>query len=424
MPSDRPGPGAQLGYNPAMHRFLVFAAALTLSASPLVSGCVMQPSQSEQQLQMQVPGTYVANVDGQQLQLVLNADGTGSVNGQPGTWSIQLGQIILSDGQNSVPASLSNGQLTVHMPEGAVVFVKQGAPAAGYAAAGQPGQMQGAAASTSAQPAMPATKFMPTGTLSGDVVAPAGSGAEFTVPDGWQHGMERQQDGSEAYAINAPSGQGKIVLMRRVLSGAEANQPVSALLRMAVAQMVGDVPVTEVVAPEDLDIRGQRGGRTIVRGNVGGTDLELYMGGVVVGQYGFVVASMYPTASESTMRPAVDTVLVTLKGSMPEENQQLKGQILGCWEKYEGSTDRTGSTTSSRKFGLNADGTYWFKSYSSVNAEGAGSVRSESSEQGRFRVEGSEVITTSDQGEVSSYTVVRQGGRLLVGGDKYLPCSG
>jgi hypothetical protein len=57
-----------------------------------------------------------------------------------------------------------------------------------------------------------------------------------------------------------------------------------------------------------------------------------------------------------------------------------------------------------------------------VSAEGAGSVSSDRSERGRFRVEGSTVVTVSEKGEVVSHTVSLQGGMLIINGSKYLPC--
>jgi hypothetical protein len=361
-------------------------------------------------------GTYRAEVEGESYELVLAPDGRGTINGTPGSWQLQYGQVLLSDGQDTVLARMQGRDLVIDMPEGTVVFVRQAGAAVGPAAAVGYGPT-GMAPPAAAQP------FEPTGTLAGEVVAPAGTGAEFTVPDGWTHGPRREADGSEVYALSPEGGGAGIVISRRPLSPAQAAQRPSALLNEALQQLLQGVPVTPVVAAEDLTVAGQPAARTIVRGQQNGQELELYAAGVVAHGYGFLLASMYPTSSADQIRPAFETVLSTFRGSVPPENTELRAQLLGCWKQYSGNTDRSGSTSSSRKLGLQPDGTYWWRSSSHVSAEGAGSVSSGSSDQGRFRVEGNTVLTTSDNGEVGSYTVALQGRALFVNGEKYLPCN-
>lgn len=386
-------------------------------------GCVPQGGASGASGQSaDLAGTYRAQVDGESFELVLAPDGRGTINGTPGTWQLQYGQVVLSDGTDTVLARMQGRDLVIDMPEGSVVFVRQGGAAVSQAPAVGPGPAIGYG-SPNVTPPAPAKPFEPTGTLAGEVVTPAGTGAEFTVPDGWTHGPKREADGSEVYALAPEGGGAGIVISRRPLSPAEAAQRPSALLTQALQQLLQGVPVTPVVAAEDLTVAGQPAARTIVRGQHNGQELELYAAGVVAHGYGFLLASMYPASSAEKIRPAFETVLSTFRGSVPPENTELRTRLLGCWEQYEGNTDRTGSTSSSRKLGLQADGTYWWRSRSSVSAEGAGSVSSGSSDQGRFRVEGNTVLTTSDKGEVGSYTVALQGLALFVNGEKYLPCS-
>ena len=398
---------------------------LLLGLSLSATACAMQ-TPAQQQLASHAPGTYSTTAaDGQRYELVLNPDGSGHLNGQPGTWQVQMGRIFISDGQNYVPADLVGDQLTVHLPDGAVVFVREGggAVAQGGAAGGVAGQGGGVAGGAGgAAPAGPAKKFQPEGTLAGDVVAPAGSGAEFTVPDGWTHGPTRSQDGSEAYGIQNKTGAG-MVITRKVLSATEQRTPVSTLLQQSLQKEIGNHPVEVVVPAEDLDIAGQRAARTILRGDLNGRQMELYFAGVVVGHYGFVMGALYESSASSQVRPAVDTVLSTFRGSIPEENQQLRSQLLGCWEHYEADTSVNGSFNTTTRISLQPNGTYSYRYYSSVTGSAGMGGTSEKSDSGRYRVEGNTVVGVSDQdGSVSSYTAQLQGGILYLNGTKYLPC--
>src|SRR5262245_13144669 len=84
----------------AILRAMRFVAFLAVAALAALSGCIVQSNpQAEQDFRMQVPGRYLAEVDGQQAELILNADGTGSLNGVQGQWQIQAGMLMLSDGQ-------------------------------------------------------------------------------------------------------------------------------------------------------------------------------------------------------------------------------------------------------------------------------------------------------------------------------------
>jgi hypothetical protein len=379
-------------------------------------GCAMQQNPGQEEGQMHIPGTYVTQgPDGERYALVLNPDGTGHINGQPGTWQVQFGRIFLSDGQNYVPADLVGDQLTVHLPDGAVVLVREsggGAVAAGQVAGGAP--------------AAPAAKFAPEKTLAGDVVALQGTGAEFTVPDGWSHGPTKNQDGSEAYGLQPKDGSaGGIVLSRKILSGTEQKAPVPSLLQQAVQQLIAGREVETVLAAEELEIAGQRGARTILRGTISGRQMELYAAGVVVGHYGFLIAGLYEAGKSDEMRPAVDTVLSTFRGSVPAENAELRARLVGCWENFQSGNSGNGGFNSTTRLALRADGTYAYRYSSSVTGTGGGGAERDNQDAGRFRVEGNTVVGVSDRsGDGVSYQVSFQGGILYLGGAKYLPCNG
>jgi hypothetical protein len=407
-----------------MRRVVVLLVAIHLA-------CVMQTPQQEQDLRMRVPGSYVAvGPDGEQFRLVLGADGSGSLNGHPGTWQIQFGRIVLSDGENLVAADLVGDNLSVYLPEGQVVFVRegsQGAAVAGNAApgVGAPGHGAPGHGGGPASPARPAREFAPENTLAGDVVTPQGSGAEFTVPDGWSHGWQKNPDGSESYGIQSRKGgtDGTIALTRRLLSGGEQQVPVSQLLEQAVRELAGNTPYDVVVPAEDLLIVGQRAGRIVVRSNPGSGPLELYLAGVVVEHYGFVIAGIYQAGSADRMRPVVDTVLSTFRGSIPPENPQLRARLVGCWENNEFSGGGTGTGSSTTRISIAADGTYQYRHFTSIQVEGMGGTR-DNRDAGRYRVEGTTIVATSSQdGSVTSYDASFQGGMLYLNGVRYLPCS-
>ena len=216
-----------------------------------------------------------------------------------------------------------------------------------------------------------------------------------------------------------------MVITRKVLSAAEQRTPVSTLLQQALQAQIGNHPVQTVVAAEDLDIAGQRGARTILRGELNGRQMELYFAGVVVGHHGFLLAGLYEASASEKVRPAVDTVLSTFRGSVPEENQQLRAQLVGCWKHYQGETSaNSGSSSTNIRIVLSPDGTYTYRYAASVTASGGMGATDRTEDAGRYRVEGSSLVGVSDRdGSVSTFTVQFQGRMLFLSGRKYLPCS-
>lgn len=420
-----------------------FLASLVVCVC-LAASCIVQPPAQTPGggAQAQSPvGTYTGSYDEESYVLVLLGDGTARINESEASWTMTGNTIVFSDGAQSIMANYGGDHLSVYLPEGTVTFLRTvGAPVGGSPVAAAP-QVAGPAAvgpthvgsapsTPGVAPAPPAPRtapaayeYSPSNTLAGDVVTSELAAAEFTVPDGWTHGPKRDEQGGEQYTLAPKDGTGGIMLSRRPLGPSEAQQPASVLLSQALTQMAGGQAVNQVVPPEDITVAGKTGARAIIRASVGGTQLELYAAGIVAHGYGYVIAAVYPVDRAAALRPAVDTVIVTFRPRLPTENTGLRAQVLGCWEAYSGNTDRSGSSSTSRKFGLSADGRYWYRAHTYVNAEGAGSVSSDDTDEGRFRVEGSSVVTVSDKGQVGSYQVVRQGGMLMIDGTKFIPCS-
>jgi hypothetical protein len=391
------------------------------------AACMMPPTATEQDLRMRAPGTYVtAGPDGEPIRLTLNPDGSGDINGERGSWDIRFGRIILSDGQDAVAADLVGDQLSVYLPDGQLVFTREQAGGTQEGAFAGAGVSAAGGAPHAGSGGGPARPFAPEATLAGEEVAPKDSGAEFKVPDGWAHGFERDEQGNESYALR-PRGveDAGIALTRRVLTAAEQQTPVSQLLQQGLQEMVGQVSLHVVVPAEDLEVRGQRAGRTIVRAQPGRgqPEIELYLAGVVVEHYGFVIGAVYPADQADEMRPAVDTILSSFRGSVPPENAELRAQVLGCWSHFTSSTGGTGSGSSETRLRFAGDGSFDYHHYTSISVEGLGSSR-ESRDAGRFRVEGNAITTMSSQGgSITSYEVGLQGGMLYLNGTRYLPCS-
>jgi hypothetical protein len=400
-----------------MRLALVITLAVTLGGAVLAGGCVVQSSpQAEDDLRSRVPGRYVAMVDGQRAELVLEADGTGSVNGQPGQWAVQFGTLMLSDGEQWLPVSLEGDTLTVQTPQGTFVFHREAGAAGGAAAAGVAGGAGGGG---------PARPFTPERTLPGTAVTAATVSASFTVPDGWQHRATVTDGGDDAHAITPGAGQpqdGGVFVTRRTLGSAEAAASVTQLLHAGVADLLQGAQYETVVAPEELTIGGQRGGRAVVRSTASGQHVELYLAGVVVDGHGFVVAGLYPVGRAEVYRPAVDTVLASFEGRPPARNTAAEQRLAGCWEDYSNHGGSTGSGSFSSTLRLGGDGRYDKRTFISVGAGGGGAT-SDKREAGRWRVDGEVLTLVPDQGDTRIHRIRLDGGMLFLGNAKHLPCN-
>jgi hypothetical protein len=72
-------------------------------------------------------GRYVTTIGGRSLEMILHADGTATVGGQPGTWQQTDGAtIVLSDGRESANGSIEGDTITIYTAEGPIVFRRDG----------------------------------------------------------------------------------------------------------------------------------------------------------------------------------------------------------------------------------------------------------------------------------------------------------
>lgn len=350
-------------------------------------------------------GTWHANAGGQQLTLILSADGSGSLNGERGQWRQQGNQVALYDPEGNALAAgqLSGDTLTFYVEGTQLVFTR---------AAAKP--TTGGGKGDTFDP-----KLVP-----GKTVKPKDSSASFRVPRGWKHGYEQTPQGETAYVLKPAKGgdKGAVFMTYTVLSAADRRRPVHELLQESALQLTGGVALETVEGPAKLTINGAPAARWVVRARAGGQHLEGYFAGVIVEDYAYVIVGLYDVALAEELRPGIDTVLATFKAKPPKRNDKLERQIVGCWSKYSGNTDNLGSTSSESRWGFKPDGTYWYKGFTSVSVDGA-SALSESEEAGTFRIVGNTLTTSPNQGEPGRYTVALRGGMLLMGSSKYIPCN-
>ena len=284
--------GRRPRYNPGMR--LLPAAALAL-----VAGCMLQSS-GEQEMRTRVPGTWRGTTpDGVELTMLLKPDGSGEVNGHPGTWEIKVGRILLSDGEHLVPCDLSGDELTCHTPEGDLVLSRADV-------------REAVTATKRAEPAPPAKAFVPEKTVPGQpFIAPANGpigGCAFTMPDGWNHGGGKFKN-HDVHVLGRLDGSdaADTISIARIPAGSAADPD-------ALAQAMDDFVIgrgDQVLAPEAIDVAGQRAARAIVRAE----GVEYYVAILRGKDVIFVIVGSYPPDKAESLRPVVETVLGSFRAS-------------------------------------------------------------------------------------------------------------
>lgn len=266
---------------------------MPLAAVLVLSACMLQSS-GEQELRTRVPGTWVGETpDGVKLTMLLKPDGSGEVNGHPGTWEIKVGRILLSDGEHLVPCDLSGDELTCHTPEGDLVMTRA--------------DVRDAVTSTKppepAAPAEPPAKpFVAEKTVPGQpFIAPANGpigGCSFTLPDGWTW------EGADTLR-SAQVSSATITFGRVHAKGSQRDMLAGAISKYTSSQH------QMVLEPEAIEVAGQPAARAILT-----HDAAEYYGATVGGKDAiFVIVGRYPPDQAEAMRPAVETVLGSFRAS-------------------------------------------------------------------------------------------------------------
>lgn len=273
-----------------MTRLLVVAA--------LLAGCLPQGS-GEQEMRTRVPGTWVGKTpDGDTLTMHLAPDGTGEVNGHPGSWQIKIGRVLLSDADHMVPCDLEGDELTCHTPEGDIVMTRA-----------RPGEAPPPSPPLADEkPAQPAKPFVAEKTVPGQpFIAPASgpiAGASFTAPDGWTPEGGKVA-GQAVHVLRSASG-ADITIGR--LAGASV--PGRDALNQAIATYAGGQHEM-LLGPEEIEVGGQPAARAIVK-----QDTSEYYAAIVGGKdVIFVIVGRYPADQAEAMRPVIETVLASFRAS-------------------------------------------------------------------------------------------------------------
>lgn len=369
----------------------------------------------------QVAGNWTGTVQGQTVQLILRADGSGSLNGQRGSWTVQGSQVVL-DGE--LQGRFDGQRLTFYVDGAAVVLQRSGGASA------QPAMLQRAAypqvSGGAPAAASGATTFKPRKTLRGSRVTPAGKHVSFVVPSGWQHGLTQTADGP-AYQITPPGlqpGQGAILLNWIYLDQFQASQPMTQLLEMALQNLLGGQQAERVVAPEAFQVDGKKAGRVVVTVQGAQGKVEGYLAGVLDGTVAYVFMGVYPASLTRDARPGMDTMVASFRAGKMPENTELKQRLAGrCYEEFTGSSSGYGDShaSSSTRHWFNANGSYNYHHSFHVSAGGGVSGYNETKRQGTWRVQGDNIVANTNDGSYE-YAITRRGGILYLDGTKILPC--
>ena len=282
---------------------------ISLAALAVLAGCMMGRS-GEQELRTRVPGTWRGTgPDGTELTMLLKPDGSGEVNGHPGTWEIKIGRILLSDGEHLVPCDLSGDELNCHTPEGDIVLTR--ADVRDAVTTTRPPEPPGAEA--------PAKPFAPEKTVPGQpFIAPANGpigGASFTMPDGWTHNVV-SASGQKVHMLQSSAVESATIMIGRTAHKTTAGDGAPS---PAVSRVLLDLEIAkytqsqhEVVLPsENIEVAGQAAARAILK-----HDVAEYYGAVVGGKdVIFVIVGRYPPDMAEAMRPVVETVLGSFRAS-------------------------------------------------------------------------------------------------------------
>jgi len=266
-------------------------------------------------------------------------------------------------------------------------------------------------------PAYAARNFTPSKRLAGKRVKV--QGMSVVIPTGWA-GKFAKQHGTDALVVQSrrAAQQGALFATRHQLSAQERRAPVANLLAAEVRKLVGNAPIKVTLAPEALEVSGKRAARLIIGATTNGRQLELYAAAVVVDGWAFVFMGVYAADKSKLFRPALETMLTSLRGKPPQQNVRLRRRLARCWEHYYFSKGGGGGSSTTR-LSLNPNGSYSYTFHMSV----AGASK-RSNEAGTWSVYGNQIVTTPNNGAATSrYNVSWKGYILYLNGTKYLPCS-
>ena len=256
---------------------IAFAACAlaTLSSTPAEAG----PTRSS------VAGTYTANVEGTSVTLVLKADGTGSLAGEGGRWSLSGRTVELIDSEGSaVSGKVSGNTLTFSVEGSTIRFSKTSAP-------------------TRATVAKKTSKLRPfrPALVAGKTVRPKDANGSFRAPRGWSHRWGKGVDGQDAYNLTNKKQTVVVSLGGTMLTGNESSGGPAALIDAALSELLEGASVDRVIPTETFSVNGKSAGRVVVRAPVDGTPIEGYL--LTAGSFPLSRSTRLTTTKKVVPRP-------------------------------------------------------------------------------------------------------------------------
>lgn len=261
-----------------------------------------------------------------------------------------------------------------------------------------------------------------TGDCGAQLAAPGRAGAPLALsriglslrpPPGWSATWTDGRARSYYSLSGAPTGPGGFVT--------------ATLTFLAAAQRSGGLDqLLQLEVPKDAELVGTRrfaigdrcAGSIVYRSGADESAVVL----VRVGDWLYAVLARYPAGAAELMRAGLETALAAATFSPPARNLALEKKVAGCWRQGQASTSHGGGASTGANLRLEASGAYRWETYTTVSTPG-GSLIDRDVEEGEYRVVGDQLITARSAGGSGNRRVALSAGFLLVGSQRYMPCS-
>lgn len=141
--------------------------------------------------------------------------------------------------------------------------------------------------------------------------------AAFVRPEGWLDQANAMTDGEPMHVLlpqdPALAEAGVVMVLYRPVPEADRAAGFDKVLEAGTRATLRGLEPTFVLGPETFERGGQRGGRAIARASRDGTEVELYIAGIMRGERGHVIVALYTPEHAAAFRPVTETVLATLE---------------------------------------------------------------------------------------------------------------
>lgn len=348
-------------------------------------------------------GSWSGSLDGEAYSLVLKGGGQATVMGQPGRWQKSGASVVVTDADGTRYQGTVQGNALVFQLEGGTLTLSRAAVA------------------------KPLPPLKPKKTLPGKRVTPEGTELSVVLPDGWKAAWT-EVDGTEVYALEPKAGGDELAIYAsaRQLGADEAQASAAELYAKWFPALGGTAR-----ASATFSVGGRPGGDVDVDGSYQGRPARIRFAVVRLDEWGIVFLGLAAKAKADALAPAFETVVASLKGNPPKAPVARAGgggggagtggggprQLARCWQESVHSTS-AGGGGSSTTVRINADGTYFWRSRTSM--PGYSSVHQE---PGTWSATGNRITMVPQDGcETVTYSFSFQGYALIMAGVRYIPC--